>query len=265
MVNKTFDLLCLLLQTQPSLCFVQRKAGVLRKLGLGLFFRPWATRYFTLRVSADPSSHEPPLLTYYTVAEPRKKMKELPITAGMTVQLVGAGGHQGWDPYSFSGPKGVGVLLTYGFKYAGRTEMLLVTDTLSDANEWVREIASAIEHNDRHLASEAEDTPGNSLAAEEFRKSIASCMGLLAEDGGSGHSEKVSRLPRRESDTISRIFVYICSQVMAYGISGALLLLCPLLPLLVPQRFRPIMWIVMLYACIVWLAVVKASNNNKTS
>lgn len=217
-----------------GMSMVDMKSGMLHKLGLGALFRPWATRYFTLRRSADPSSHAAPLLTYYT-QQSRKKIKDVPITAGMQIKLLkGAGG--GWDPSRSSDPKGVGILITYGYQHSGRTEMLLVADTLREAKEWFKALTDAVDFNDRHLKLESSTSLGNSLTSTEYRKSIASCMGLLTDKDLNGPPNTLS--PEKSSTSVYMIIPYL------------LVIVAPLLPLMAPLVYQAALWISLCYLCL---------------
>jgi hypothetical protein len=220
---------------------VEMKNGVLHKLGLGILFRPWATRYFTLRRSTDPASHATPLLTYYT-QQSRTKIKEVPITAGMRVKLLrGAGG--GWDSARRGDPQGVGILISYGYKLSGRTEMLLVADTLREAKEWTDALTEAIEYNDRHLKFESSTSLGNSLASAEYRKSIASCMGLLTDEDGTDAINSGS--PQKSGANSQEAWGSALNIVL-----NIFVVFVPLLPLLVPSRFQAALWILIGYFCL---------------
>jgi hypothetical protein len=230
---------------------VEMKNGVLHKLGLGTLFRPWATRYFSLRRSADPASHAAPLLTYYT-RQSRTKIKEVPITAGMRVKLLrGAGG--GWDSARTGDPQGVGILISYGYKRSGRTEMLLVADTLREAKEWTDVLTEAIEYNDRHLKLESSTSLGNSLASAEYRKSIASCMGLLTdEEDVNGTDNTPNSSSPKEPGTNLQVWgsgAKIASYIFVF--------IVPLLPLLVPSCIQVALWISLCYLCLCYIIFTK--------
>ena len=239
------------------------KSGDLYKLGMGTLYRPWTKRHFTLSINHDRTSHATPVLTYYT-CDTRRFIKEVPLTAGMSLRLIQHKGN-GWDASRPGDPPGVGILLTYGYTYAGRKDMLLVANTQSDAQEWLNQLTVAIQHNDRRVlknekrarATDHDDGIGNSSTAEELRNSIASNMGLLSTHPPAVVSSSKSCGDGHVSYLLSFIISMCVYVTNVLGVKEYLhewhlvAVLAPMLPFLVPRYARDILWMVLCYIYVI--------------